>query len=132
MSRRSEAQIQCPMDALLRLLMGPWTTVILWVLRQNGPLRYGRIKRHMSGISSRMLTERLRLLEDAGILYRSYLPTIPPQVTYGLTGRGEELGPVLDCLDDLARKWQKEDKKRVAPRKEKLAKQNGAKHRPVA
>ncbi|MGC9198250.1 MAG: winged helix-turn-helix transcriptional regulator [Acidobacteriaceae bacterium] len=120
------------MDALLHLLMGPWTTVILWILRQNGPLRYGRIKHHVSGISARMLTERLRLLEDAGILYRTYLPTIPPQVTYGLTERGQELGPILDRLDDLAQKWQKEDEKRLTPPRQRAVKKVATKRRPGA
>lgn len=96
---------QCPMDALLRLLMGPWTTYLLWVLRQQGPQRFGVLKRTIPGISSRVLTERLRLLEEAGVIHRDHQPTIPPQVTYSLTRRGEELGPVLDALDALARRW---------------------------
>ena len=95
----------CPMDALLRLLMGPWTTYILWVLRNQGPLRFGALQRSVGKISARMLTERLRLLEDAGVIYREYRPTVPPEVSYGLTARGRELGSVLDALDALARKW---------------------------
>ena len=100
---------QCPMDALLRLLMGPWTTYLLWVLRQQGPQRFGALKRAIPGISSRVLTERLRLLEEAGVIHRDHLPTIPPQVTYSLTRRGEELAPVLDALDTLARRWHAQD-----------------------
>ena len=50
---------QCPMDALLRLLMGPWTTYILWVLRTtNEPVRFGELKRRVPGISAKVLTER--------------------------------------------------------------------------
>ncbi|OIQ74122.1 HTH-type transcriptional activator HxlR [mine drainage metagenome] len=100
-----QSSAQCPMDALLRLLMGPWTTYLLWVLRQQGPQRFGVLKRAIPGISSRVLTERLRLLEEAGVIHRDHLPTIPPQVTYSLTHRGQELGPVLDALDALARRW---------------------------
>ena len=42
----------CPMDALLRVLMGPWTSYILWVLRSNGPTRFGELKRRVTGISA--------------------------------------------------------------------------------
>jgi DNA-binding HxlR family transcriptional regulator len=97
------------MDALLRLLMGPWTTYILWTLRQRGPTRFGMLKREVRGISSRMLTERLRTLEEAGVVFRVYRPSIPPEVTYGLTPRGLELREVLDALDTLARRWDSED-----------------------
>jgi DNA-binding HxlR family transcriptional regulator len=88
----------CPMDAILRLLMGPWTTYILWVLRNDGPTRFGALKRKVAGISAKILTERLRLLEEAEIIQRHYKPTIPPQVTYSLSRRGHELAPVLDQL----------------------------------
>ncbi len=82
---------------------------ILWTLRQNGPTRYGVIKRKLDGISSKVLTERLRLLEREGLIYRDHKPTIPPQVTYGLTEHGEDLGTALDSLETVARRWQEKD-----------------------
>ena len=99
----------CPMDAILRLLMGPWTTYILWVLRNDGPTRFGALKRKVTGISAKILTERLRLLEQAEIIQRHYKPTIPPQVTYSLSRRGHELAPILDQLDAVGRRWSAED-----------------------
>ncbi len=105
----SETTIECPMNALLRILMGPWTSYILWTLRQQGPQRFGALKRLIPGISSRVLTERLKMLCDTGVVHREPLMTIPPQVTYSLTGRGAELSPVLDALDALARQWSEED-----------------------
>ena len=99
----------CPIDRLLRILMGPWTTYILWVLRQGGPLRFGALKRQVTGISAKMLTERLRMLSAQGIIYRDHVPTIPPQVTYGLTERGEELGDFIDGLEAIALKWEAEE-----------------------
>ena len=98
------------MDGLLRLLSGPWTTHLLWVLRQTGPMRFGALKRSVSGISSRVLTQRLRMLEEAGVVFREHRPTIPPEVTYGLTERGAELGGVLDGLEVVARRWGLVDK----------------------
>lgn len=100
-----ESVSSCPVGTLLNLLSGPWTFYILWILRNNGPTRFGALKRQIEGISSKVLTERLRMLEEAEILYRTYEPTIPPQVTYGLTERSQDLIVVLDQLAAIAHKW---------------------------
>ena len=83
------------MDYILRMLMGPWTTYILYNLATYGPQRFGELKRRVAGISAKMLTERLRTLEGAGLIRRDYEATIPPKVTYSLTPRGHELDEVL-------------------------------------
>ncbi|MEO8559941.1 MAG: helix-turn-helix domain-containing protein, partial [Rhodospirillales bacterium] len=72
------------------------------------------LKRKVQGISAKVLTERLRLLESADVIERHYQPTIPPQVTYSLTQRGRELGPMLDALDGTAQRWSVEDAQRAA------------------
>ncbi|MDZ4734753.1 MAG: helix-turn-helix domain-containing protein [Rhodospirillaceae bacterium] len=99
----------CPMDRLLRLLTGPWTTYLLWVLSANGPTRFGELKRRVPGISAKVLTDRLRMLEQAGVIYREYEESIPPKVTYGLAQRGQELRSVLDGLNAIARRWSEQD-----------------------
>jgi DNA-binding HxlR family transcriptional regulator len=93
---------------LLDVLTRPWTMHILWVLSTNGPTRFGALRRQVEGISSRMLTERLRGLQEKGFVYRDYEPTIPPAVTYGITDRMQDIRRVLDQLEQLARKWQQE------------------------
>src|SRR5579864_2639339 len=97
------------MAGLLEVLTRPWTMHILWVLSTHGATRFGALRRQIEGISSRVLTERLRLLEQKGFIYRDYEPTIPPSVTYGITKRMEDIQKVLGELDQLARKWQQED-----------------------
>lgn len=104
-----ESPMGCPMDRLLRLLMGQWTSYILWMLCSNGPMRFGELKRGIPGVSSKVLTERLRLLEESRIIYREHVPTIPPQVTYGLSERGKELVTALDELFKIAKRWCEED-----------------------
>jgi DNA-binding HxlR family transcriptional regulator len=89
---------------------------ILWVLNTSGPTRFGALRRQIDGISSRLLTERLRDLEAKGVIFRDYKPTIPPTVTYGLTKRIQEIGAALDKLDELAQRWQEEDSRRVKRR----------------
>ncbi len=96
----------CPLDSLLRVLAGPWTIYILCRLHNNGDTRFGQLKRQMPGISSKMLTERLRSLEKAEIIFRHQAPTIPLQVTYGLTREGRELTTILDQINISAYRWQ--------------------------
>ena len=90
------------------MLTRPWTMHILWYLSTNGPMRFGVLKKQVDGISSRVLTERLRTLEDKGFIFRHYAPTIPPAVTYGITERMKDIEKVLTQLEELARKWQGE------------------------
>ena len=105
-----EGGVACPKDYILRMLMGPWTTYIVYNLRTYGPQRFGELKRRVAGISAKMLTERLRTLEGAGLIKRDYEATIPPKVTYSLTPRGHELDEVLEKLGEVAVRWQNEDR----------------------
>lgn len=109
MPRRRPTSAQCPMDTILRRLMGPWTTYILWLLYSEGPLRFGVIKAKMPDISSKVLTDRLRDLESYGLINRDYRPSIPPSVTYSMTARANELHEVLEGLNMIALKWANED-----------------------
>jgi len=96
---------KCPLDRVLRLLAGEWATHILWVLSNNGPTRHGQLRRLVEGISSKVLTDRLRMFEAEGIVFREYEKTIPPQVTYGLTPRGHELDDSLRAIEAVAALW---------------------------
>jgi DNA-binding HxlR family transcriptional regulator len=95
----------CPLDDLLKMLGRQWTPHILWQLSQQGPMRFGTLRRNLGGVSAKVLTERLRALEGADVLYREQAATIPPQVTYGLKPRGRELAGVLAGLDQVAARW---------------------------
>lgn len=108
MKRSKQAPSPCAIGGLLELLTRPWTLHILWSLSTNGPMRFGVLRKNVSGISSRVLTERLRMLEDKGFVFRHYEPTIPPAVTYGITERMKDIEKVLAQLEGLARKWHAE------------------------
>lgn len=99
---------ECEMFGLLEMLSGPWTMHILCMLSMNGPLRYNVLKRHIDGISDRLLTARLRVLEDRGLIRRSVKPTVPPEVTYAPTPRLDDMRAVVKQLNALAVKWQTE------------------------
>jgi DNA-binding HxlR family transcriptional regulator len=108
MRRSTKSPSPCAIGGLLELLTRPWTLHILWSLSTNGPMRFGVLRKNVDGISSRVLTERLRTLEGKGFIFRHYEPTIPPAVTYGITDRMKDIEKVLSQLEGLARKWHAE------------------------
>ena len=69
-------------------------------------MRFGALRKNVAGISARVLTERLRTLEEARFVYRNYEQTIPPTVIYGISDRMKDIEKVLAQLEALARKWQ--------------------------
>ncbi len=99
---------ECPLQSILQILTGPWTTTILWQLKCNGSLRFGELKRNITGISSKVLTQRLRFLESERVIYRKSSGIKVLKVSYGLTHRGEELGLVCKSLNELAISWNSE------------------------
>lgn len=94
-----------PLAKLLSQISGQWTLYILCVLDKNGFLRFGELRAEVGGISTKVLTDRLRMLEASGIVHRHHEPTIPPKVTYSLTEQGKELSSALDHLCSLASQW---------------------------
>lgn len=89
----------CRLDWLFRLLAGQWVPHIVWVLGTHGGTRFGALQRLVPGISSKVLTERLRFLENEGILDRHQEPTVPPRVTYSLTTKGERLHNSIKAIE---------------------------------
>lgn len=94
-----------PLAKLLGILSSPWTLLLLHRLHIGGPHRFGELKRRLGKISTKTLTERLRLLESEGWLTRHYDPTVPPKVTYSITKRVLELDGVMTELDRIAERW---------------------------
>jgi len=70
-------------------------------LGEHGTLHFGALKRTIPGISNKVLTERLRQLEETHLLRREPKPAPRPQVFYSLTTRGQKLKNVLDRLRAL-------------------------------
>jgi DNA-binding HxlR family transcriptional regulator len=84
------------------LLERRWQLSIIYAAL-HGALRFNEFVQAISGISPRMLSERLRGLEAAGLLERRVIPSSPPTVEYRLTPRGRELGPLIEAVGDYAR-----------------------------
>lgn len=83
-------------DRLVNELIGrvadKWTMLILEELNEKGVMRFSEIGRAIEGISQKMLTQTLRLMERDGLVTRTVYPVVPPRVEYQLTALGESLG----------------------------------------
>lgn len=86
---------KCPARRALDLVGDKWTPRVVVTLAE-GPVRYNALRRALDGVSQRMLTRSLRLLEAERLITRTVVDTIPPSVTYALTPSGQTLvDPVL-------------------------------------
>lgn len=94
----------CPVAAMLDVLHGKWTLHIVHALL-IGKKRFNEIAHALGGVNARTLRERLRGLEEEGIVTRRVLRAIPPWVEYELTEKGRALGTVMDAMSDWARTW---------------------------
>jgi DNA-binding HxlR family transcriptional regulator len=90
----------CSVTATASLIGKKWHPVIVDRLLQEGPLGFNALKEAVDGISSKVLSDSLDDLEEAGIVTRSVVSEKPFRVEYALTERGEELGPVIEAMRD--------------------------------
>ena len=70
-------------------------------------MRFGELAKAVPGLSDRLLSQRLRELEDEGLIEREVEPGTPVRVTYSLTEKGAELGPAIQELRVWARRWKR-------------------------
>ena len=81
-----------------------WVPQIVWVLLAGGR-RYSAIRDAIPEISDTLLSERLRELEEAGVVTRTVTPSTPVLIEYSLSERGNELAVVMDGLSTWAERW---------------------------
>jgi DNA-binding HxlR family transcriptional regulator len=95
----------CPLfHAAIELIGKRWTGAIVCALTE-GPLRFGELARTVPGLSDRLLSQRLRELEEEGLVEREVEAGTPVRVTYSLTEKGAELRPAIGELKQWARRW---------------------------
>ncbi len=93
------AEVSCPVARAMEVLDGKWTILLVRDL-MAGTRRFSQLRSSLAGISPKTLTDRLRLLEQHGLLHRTVYAEVPPRVEYQLTERGRALRPVLAALAD--------------------------------
>ena len=87
----------CPVARAVAVLDGRWTVLVLRDLLR-GTRRFSELRASLVGISPKTLTDRLRSLEEEGMVERRYHREIPPRVEYSLTAKGREVEPVIEAL----------------------------------
>jgi|SRR5579875_198816 len=101
--RRGCAPVPPQLRQAARLLERRWQILIIYAAL-SGAARFSEFAAAVEGISPRVLSERLRELEQAGLIERSVLPSSPPAVEYRLTEQGRRLAPVIEAVLDYARR----------------------------
>ncbi|MEL6603836.1 MAG: helix-turn-helix domain-containing protein [Cyanobacteria bacterium J06614_10] len=95
----------CPIERGMRVLGGKWKGSILWHLK-DGPVRFNDLARQLGGASKKMVTQRLREMEEAGLVAREVLSDRPIAVTYEITDFGKTALGVLEELKNWSERQQ--------------------------
>src|SRR6202007_1082451 len=82
-----------------------WTCLILRCFLRDGPRRFQQLQDSLKGIAPNTLSERLRTLEENGVVERRFYSMSPPRAEYVLTAKGRDLGPIVRAMRDWGRKY---------------------------
>ena len=87
----------CPVEVTLGLINDKWKVLIVRDLL-TGTKRFGELKKSVTGITQKVLTNNLKQMEKDELLKRKAYPEVPPRVEYTLTETGLSLKPILDSM----------------------------------
>ena len=94
----------CPIARTAEIISGKWTLLIIRDLA-SGVKRFNQLERSLHGISPKTMSERLRSLEEEGILTRQTFAEVPPRVEYSLTEKGCDLVGVIESMRNYGKRW---------------------------
>jgi DNA-binding HxlR family transcriptional regulator len=94
----------CPVARTAEIVSGKWTLLIIRDL-SSGVKRFNQLERSLHGISPKTLSERLRSLEEEGILSRQTFAEVPPRVEYSLTEKGHDLVDLIESMRSYGKRW---------------------------
>ena len=92
----------CPVRNVVARFGNKWALLVILVLSENEPIRYNELGRKIPDISSRVLSNTLRILEADGLICRRVYQEAPPRVEYSLTETGRTLVPIIIKLTEWA------------------------------
>jgi len=87
----------CPVETALVLMGDRWKLLIVRDLL-TGTKRFGELKKSLDGISQKVLTQHLRIMEASGLVHRAVYAEVPPRVEYTLTDAGRSLKLIHDAM----------------------------------
>lgn len=88
---------ECPVATTVELIGSKWKLLIIRNLL-DGEQRFTQLKNGIPGISQKVLTDNLRIMEEEGIVSREVFAQVPPKVIYSLTEIGKSLLPIIDAM----------------------------------
>ncbi|MFS0782611.1 winged helix-turn-helix transcriptional regulator [Bacillus sp. 1P06AnD] len=95
----------CPrFEKAMSIISQRWTGLIVYQLLNGGPQRFSEIEAGIT-ISGRVLSDRLKDLEQAGIVKREVYPETPVRIEYSLTDKGRALKPIFECVETWSHDW---------------------------
>lgn len=94
----------CPVETALVLMGDRWKLLIVGELL-TGTKRFGELKKALTGISQKVLTQHLRAMEETGLVNRKVYAEVPPKVEYSLTKLGRSLKPIHDAMGEWGKKY---------------------------
>jgi DNA-binding HxlR family transcriptional regulator len=94
----------CPVAHTISVIGSSWTCLILRDLLLHGDRRFQDLQNSLEGIAPTTLSERLRWLEENGVVERHFYSMNPPRAEYVLTDKGRELGPIIVAMRNWGRK----------------------------
>ncbi len=98
------AGIGCPVALTAEIIGNKWTPLIVRDLAA-GRRRFSELERSLAGVSPKTLSERLKRLEEAGVVDRACFAEVPPRVEYSLTAKGFDLLPVIESMRAFGARW---------------------------
>ena len=107
---------ECPLTGCMQMLRGAWAPNVIWYL-SAGPRRFGELRHDIPRISARVLSARLRELEEKGVVQRRLLDSSPPSAEYLLTALGQELVPAIRAIVEVGLKLKRAGAKQTGSRK---------------
>ena len=94
--------------ALMATFVKKWSVEIMYLLYQNERMRFSELRRVLGSPSSRILSDRLKELEEMGLVKRSVLPEKPVRVDYMLTRTGRQVGEqAYESFSTLMEVWER-------------------------
>lgn len=116
----NEKKYKCSLEASMDVLGGKWRSLIIWHLLDK-KLRFSEIQKIVPGISKKVLSEHLRILEKNELVIRTVYPTVPPKVEYEASETGKSLAHILDQLEEWGRKtlYENDNPPQTCPSKNK-------------
>lgn len=99
----------CPVEITMGLIGDKWKVLIIRDLL-TGTKRFGELKKSLSGITQKVLTDNLRQMENSGLILRKVYAEVPPKVEYSLSDTGLSLKPILDSMVKWGNEYREKQK----------------------